>query len=708
MPKSNWGVLSGPTRYNNPDGSYKIRTDYWATYSYSDSEGYSGSTSGTGYSETYYDKNGEQIGSYSTNQPTKIGTAYKTETYWSPKYVTYNNYYGDYSGTVYKYIKQSFTPSFQTQSKKYIVYLAKDTVSNINDLNYVKSIGTDAKVIFISNNKNLLQHNYFIPYSSDTASLINEVVKKVKTENPIANETAILTNQTFNITYADIDEEGDPIIEKGYQYIHDPNYFDNTQGQEHNTLLTYSDNGYTTYQASSFSKVGKYEIYRRIKDSPIGFESYGKYSNLAKLEILVHRKPIADFTLDWRYDVATGRYPANWIDRSYDPDFQYKDINKGIVERNLKYKKDSGTWIYGIPTVLDTGTYTIEYMVKDNFGIWSDVVTKTFTVINRKPTVDLTTPSSTNFTNPTILSSLKPTFSWTFTDPDSDTQKKFKLSLYRVDNNSLIFTTNEITSSNLSYTMSNNLSENINYYVTIQGFDGFNWSDVSKKYFKIIMNQPPVANFTWSPNPIFEGDTLTLTDTSTDPDNNITSHLWTFKAPNNNTTTNINKNTSINNVMAGNYTITKQTTDSYGSSNTITKTITVGTLGITGYVKHTDDWEQKRIEYNSKYDPDRPYSWFWKGEKFILEGATTDTRTSTTKAQSVEITLREKNIKAYLSPNSQKTYWTGEMWQEDFLYLPDGYYHFDFKATYSNGIVKTTTVTIEIRGNFIWGVHRVK
>lgn len=383
MGKSGWGVSSSG-RTNNAGGGWTDWTNYWATYSYSDGEGYSGSTSGSGSSFSTYSKTGALLSSGSTNSPTATGTAYKTETYWQSNYVWNNNYYGDYSGAVYKDVKQTYTPSYQTNSNKYIVYFAKDGINNLSDFNYVKNIARDATVILVSDSqalKSQIGASFYIPYSADTQSVLNQLVTLLKGENPIVNELAILVNQPFAISSTDIDAEGDPITESGYQYVHDANYFDNSLGQENGTYGTYSDTQYSSTLKGSFSKPGKYTIYRRIKDAPIGFASMGGYSNLGTFEVVVHRKPIASATLDWDFNGSLGTYSTTWVDKSYDPDFQYSDAAKGIVERKIKYKlTSSSSWTYEIPNNLSPGTYDLEYTVMDKHGVWSDPFTMNFTL----------------------------------------------------------------------------------------------------------------------------------------------------------------------------------------------------------------------------------------------------------------------------------------------------------------------------------------
>jgi len=408
MTKDGWGESGSETKTFANGWRMEI-TYYWATYSYS-SDGWYGSTSGTGSSYWQYDDKGKLVSSGGTNQPTMSGTAYKTETYWQSNYVNYNDYYGDYSGTVYKNVKQAYTPSYSTKSSKYIVYMTSGAVNNQADLLYVKNIARDAKLIVIgpAGLKGTLGETHFITYSTNTQSLINQVVEICKTENPIINEVAILVNTPINFSYTDIDEEGDPIVEHGFQFVHDQNYFDNPLGLENGAYAAYSDTQYSTATKTSFAKPGKYEVYRRIKDAPVGYESQGAYSNLAKFDLVVHRAPIASATLDWDFNGSLGVYKTTWVDGSYDPDFQYSDAQRGIVDRRIKYKlSSSSTWIYEIPDDLNPGTYNLEYVVMDKHGVWSAPFVMNFT-LSAVPTIQLSASvksQNTKFTTANIPAS---------------------------------------------------------------------------------------------------------------------------------------------------------------------------------------------------------------------------------------------------------------------------------------------------------------
>jgi hypothetical protein len=140
-----------------------------------------------------------------------------------------------------------------------------------------------------------------------------------------------------------------------------------------------------TSPVNTLDKLGKYSITYKAKDDPTGnllFAGYNLWSNPSPTTIIVHRKPIADFT------VTAGT--VNAVDTSYDPDFQYQRPDKGIVERKWMWKKTtSSTWNIGEPSGIPAlGDYIIHLEVKDVYGALSDPVEKTVTVVNlNKPPV---------------------------------------------------------------------------------------------------------------------------------------------------------------------------------------------------------------------------------------------------------------------------------------------------------------------------------
>ncbi|OJV65213.1 MAG: hypothetical protein BGO41_01235 [Clostridiales bacterium 38-18] len=337
------------------------------------------------------DSKGNVISFWFTRSCDYGGTLYATVQEWQSDWRWADDYTGYYAGTIYKYVKQSFTPVFRMNSNKYIVYFSDSYINHKDDIQAVLDKGS-SKIILVgkgaSDIESQFTHDYFIDNSEKSLDAVMAEVNRIIIEdNPYENNQLLLVNESFTLNTADYDFENDPIEAYGLIYVHDSNYYDNTMGQETGTSTSQANGSYTTTVKSSFSKVGHYTIYRKTKDIPIDFIDYSQESNLAKLDIFVHRKPIADFSLDWDYDSTTAKYLTTWVDKSYDLDHQFSDAQKGIRDRRIMYRKTSGdnVWIYSIPNNLTSGTYELRYSVKDIEGAWSDEKVYTFTLASEPP-----------------------------------------------------------------------------------------------------------------------------------------------------------------------------------------------------------------------------------------------------------------------------------------------------------------------------------
>ena len=252
----------------------------------------------------------------------------------------------------------------------------------------------------------------------------------------------------------------------------------------------------------------------------------------------------------------------------------------------------------------------------------------------------------------------------------------------------------------------------------------------------LVNNRPPVADFDWSPKPPFEGDTITLTNKSSDPDGDVLTYQWTISGPNGYSRSGTSRDFTVpgsdTENRTGAYAVTLTVRDPKGASSTITKTITVLPLGITGYVTHTETWQEKIDRFNSGLMPtDENYrqpNEFWAGEAFVLKADTTNTGTATV-ATKVEVTAdgsaipywwNGKVIRETLSPdNAAKTKWNGEITDRSVTYtgdnnrlenLQNGFLDIEFKVTYSNGVVKTDTVRVYVKNKWteFYQIHRVQ
>lgn len=642
------------------------------------------------------------------------------------------------------------------------------------------------------------------------------------------NVTLVDTPATYDTTFTD--PENDPMIaslsEWKYVQTNANKFLDAGDGKSGTSAL---HNQTVQSPFLSFDKVGLYQVTYKVPDDPNNsypypnatFGAYRQMSDPFTQSIVVHRKPIAVYTLA----INASTKNVAWTDASYDPDrwlsatkysgeatgIDYK-ATRGVLEKKFYYISPSGvTKSEKLVTPTEVGIYTVGMAVKDEYGAWSDwneqtlqvdtiatpntppvpgftlsaistyrgvgvtinstaydaedgpreniaheyyirntsaggaetlqsasrtSWTKTFntmgvfvirqviedsqgaiaqlekqiTVSNRLPVVNVTIPSSADQNAPTKLTALRPSFAWTYADADNDPQSQVQLRIYRYGG-VLLMDSGIMTGTAASWTPGADLPEKTNLYVQARAYDGYEWGNWSAaKFFYIETNRPPTADFTWTPSPVYEGDTVRFRSIVGDPDGDALTVDYVLTSPSgakypfsaliappyDSQSWPVLRMTEI-----GSWTATMSVSDGKAPAVTVSKTIRVEPLGVTGFVKHTADWEKNRLAYNAKFDPDRPPLTFWAGEAFVLEARTTDTGGSGTKASIVTVRMFGNHVKSLAARDaSTKTEWSGLLRGADtgidLSKLKDGPYTFIFTATYDNGTVKTDSVTITI------------
>jgi hypothetical protein len=222
-----------------------------------------------------------------------------------------------------------------------------------------------------------------------------------------------------------------------------------------------------------------------------------------------------------------------------------------------------------------------------------------------------------------------------------------------------------------------------------------------------VINRPPTANFDWSPKPVYEGDSVTFTTSINDPDRDPLNVTYVITAPNGSVKTfNYTRSypystagPTLTMAEVGNWSVRLTVTDGLSDPVTVTKTVSVLDLSITGQVRHTDSWESYRLAYNAKYpSKKRDPNVFWAGEAFVLGATVTNTGSSSTKPTSVVARLVQTGHTSSMNSSNQMNY-TGEMLDTMFKrLLDDGTYIMRFTVTWSNGHIETDDVPFIIRG----------
>ncbi|WP_128657893.1 PKD domain-containing protein [Paenibacillus sp. 598K] len=360
-------------------------------------------------------------------------------------------------------------------------------------------------------------------------------------------------------------------------------------------------------------------------------------------------------------------------------------------------------------TFSSLGRFYIRQVVEDSGGLRA-TVQRVVTIANAPPTTNITNPSSTNQNRPTILTELRPNLTWNYHD-DGDEQARYQLRIYRYGGVHQ-YNTAEIASSDKFHVPTVDLPENVDMYVEVRAYDGYVWGEWSApKYFRIVTNRPPVADFDWSPKPVYEGDRLRLIDRSSDPDGDRLTYSWRIGRPNGTTFTSTLASPELAGVAPGSYPATLTVSDGTATAST-SKTITVLPLSITAEVHHTPLWlERHRDAGHETVEVPKD---FYAGEIFVLQATVSPApvRTVTAVLDTQGLDRRRLLTTTTLSRVGTTLQYDGELYDERWSSvtegLPKGAQHIRFTVEYANGVVKTTEVPIHILGNVLEsvGVHR--
>ncbi|WP_028547606.1 PKD domain-containing protein [Paenibacillus sp. UNC451MF] len=321
-------------------------------------------------------------------------------------------------------------------------------------------------------------------------------------------DTEVKYETTFN------DPENDPPLTSGtewnYAHVDTTMFLDAGDGKSGLSSL----NGKTvTSTVLTFDKVGRYKIDYRLPDDPhknhrlsngdLAFKNYSQYSDWYSQYLIVHRRPIANFTLS-----VDGNKLVTWTDYSYDPDRCYSSSNcqssyssnHGIFKKKFYYITPSGNRVDGkLIRPVESGEYTVYMAVGDEYNAWSDWYEQTIQIDqpaqpNNPPTVTLTFPNG-NYDNPSPVS-LLPTVTWDQNDPDPNTIfTAFDLVIKDEWGNCVECTTNrvmETPNTSWAWTMNQSLEMGRKYQVQVRVSDGESWSGWSNIGW-MSTNSPPAA-----------------------------------------------------------------------------------------------------------------------------------------------------------------------------------------------------------------------
>lgn len=258
------------------------------------------------------------------------------------------------------------------------------------------------------------------------------------------------------------------------------------------------------------------------------------------------------------------------------------------------------------------------------------------------------------------------------------------------------------------------------YYLHIQATDNAdNTRTVRYGPYTLTTNRPPIVQIIGTyPIYIYEGDDVAINFNASDPDmDNLicsieikkgSTTVWTGSrtvTPSGGTYQIVNL-PAIQNISPGSYTASVTVNDPQGASATNTYIFTVYSLGINGFVNHTELWEQHRQKYNAiagaagkeEHTPEV----FFDGEMFVVSADTTVINPgSSVTAENVQVSIVGTSFSTYLNKTSSYRFDKG-WWEESMTRWGERSLDFLFRVAYSNGTVKVHTVRVYISKDDYW------
>jgi hypothetical protein len=336
---------------------------------------------------------------------------------------------------------------------------------------------------------------------------------------------------------------------------------------------------------------------------------------------------------------------------------------------------------------------------------WSELSNKVFFQINEPPAVVMTIPDSPDHLEPTIINDLTPDLTWEMADPDNDAQVRYRLIIRKQSNGTMMFDSGVVSTNALSRVVpaSANLIEYETYSAEVQVYDGYDWSEYSETtYFQVILNSPPVPAFDWSPKPVWEGDTIHLINQSTDPDGDPLTYSWHVSGPGGYLQTAVTTHVSRKLLQPGDYAVTLTVSDGKVQTN-LTRTLRAESLLLDANVSHTAEWLTHHLQQGHETVL-HPKS-FYTGEIFVVSAVGSLAATSRVTA-SLDSIGRDGNpiaISVDLAAASQANHYQANLYEAILSSLtgglPEGQHQIKFIIEYTNGVVKDTSIPIQIIGH---------
>lgn len=305
--------------------------------------------------------------------------------------------------------------------------------------------------------------------------------------------------------------------------------------------------------------------------------------NITLIPMVVNQPPVAQFTF-----APTAPRAGDWVQfdasSSYDPDgtitnYQWDFQNDGTFDATGKI----AFFRFTVP-----GTYTVKLVVTDDKGATGSAVQTVVVsplVINQPPVAQFTFSPEAPRAGDWIQFDASASY-----DPDG-TIAKYE---WDFQNDGVVDATGQVVF--FRYTAAGVYTVRLTVTDDKGAVGSITQSVVLNP---LVVNQPPVAQFTYSPTAPFVGQNVTFNGTgSYDPDGAIVSYQWDLTGDG--VPDQSGPIATWTYTAAGVYTVTLTVTDNQGATNSATKTLTVLPVGLPGmppmygipgiYVWGTDRW----------------------------------------------------------------------------------------------------------------------
>ncbi|MGG1518330.1 CARDB domain-containing protein [Paenibacillus oryzisoli] len=366
--------------------------------------------------------------------------------------------------------------------------------------------------------------------------------------------------------------------------------------------------------------------------------------------------------------------------------------------------------------VKQTGPYQVQVKVSDG-RYWSDWSNTGWFTNNSPPVATMIEPNGTE-TNPTVFNSLRPIFRWSQTDPDpATTFSYFQLQITNEANNIMLVDTGQFYQGSISgageWTSTQDLPAGQKLRVRVRVFDGSAWSEYSQQTWFMI-NRPPIVDFSWMPQPVWEGDDVHVINAAVDPDGDALTYAWTVERPDGSVNMYNTEHITDRFSLPGFYRVSLTASDGR-LSHTAVKMIEVLPLTIHSDVTYTEQW--RMLHEQSGHQTAAVPKQFYSGEVLVLTSRSAPAPVDEVTAWLDTVGLDGHSLfvmtQLQVSPGDS-TLFQGELYDsrlQSFTQgLPNGLQTIHFRIRYRNGVVKTEDIPIDIIGNVYEsvGVHRVQ